>query len=722
MAKIHLKIVALLGLVSTIAISASAFQEQDTGEDQEPPVSEEAIVTEGASEQVKATPERKTIYFVGPRVALDRQQGPGLGKPQSILPRPLVRPGSVDLPSPELPQEEDPASTSPAEQEEVAGIEGLIDGTEEALPQPVETEDTAAQPDVVSVFDPYAANVGPDDFDEGSLEKIDPSGIAVELSENTIETVWQGYERNEIAGFLGQLSEASLSPTLTRLASAIAASRFDLPAPDDDQSVHQFISARLRVFEAQANREAYVGLISQLPEDFDWTPLAYHFARAHLLKGELTDACQVAETQRASDLDPYWARLSTFCMAAAGNRSGVDFQLGILEETTEVDQVFYQLIDQILVEAEQPAGAVLPPVVTLDAPLPADVLTASMARLARVTASEIDVSGVNPLAIPLLLENSLLPRDVHSGLVAYLMSLGVANPDHVAQFITASEFTEEEQGALLAWLSADAQNSDGAEDAAADDLAAPTPFEGDLLNTLLLQTLVNDPANASQALQRYWNIAGESNLQPAVAAVITKLAALPNVERNLGDAAAQSIVVRAAYLGGDNNTAANWSRKLRTSVAGEDPDVDAALVGLIPLMSAERWGQNTAGNAQPPLELWWSGRASSSKGYHDGNLLFTMQEAFEQPVSDDLWAAVAAGPVLLEGGSVSPAVWRSLLSSLDQEDPIGLLTSMYRIMSEVAPGDLPPAMAGTLVAGLRQLGFEDIARAFALEILISQKI
>lgn len=715
----RLQFTVLLGLALTASLSARALQEEESQQTDQPSEQSETTAQQEA-EVTAAAPARKTIYFVGPKVALERQQGPSVGQPQSILPRPLIRPGSLEIPEPQLQEAVPVEDLLDQQNQDVPDTEADTDDVSiEPAPEGQEAE---SQPSEAAPFDPYAPNLSTGEFDEGTLEQIDPSGIAVELGGATVDTVWQGYDRADIIDFLTQLSRPSLSPTLARFASQIAASRFDVPQPADNQSVHQFIAARLNVFEAQANREAYVGLVELLPDDFDWTALARQFARAHLLKGELTDACQIAETRRADDLDPYWARLSTFCMAAAGNRSAVDFQLGILEETTEVNQVFYQLIDQILVEAEQPPGAVLLPVVTLDDPLPADILTASMARLARVTAETIDVSGINPLAVPLLLENALLPRTPQSNLISYLMARGVADPESVAQFVSAAEFTDDEKASLDAWLRTKfANNEEGrANTDVPTTLQQAMPIDSDLLQSLLLQTTATNAETASLALQQYWQVAGESNLQPAVASVVSKIVTLPNVETYLTDPVAQAIVTRAAYLAGDLQLAANWARKLRISVVGEDPDVDAALVGLIPLIETEQWGELTDNPSSLPL--WWSGRSDAPTGYKDANLLFTIQEAFGKPVADGLWAAVGAGPVLLEGGSVSPAMWRAFLSSLNTQDPLGALTSLYRIMSEVAPGDLPPAMAGTLVAGLRQLGFEETARDFALEILISQKI
>lgn len=719
----YLRLVSVSGLF--LATSSGVLLAQDEAPEQEETqetVDVQAPVAVDAGQ--KAEPDRRTLYFIGPKVSLNRQLGPSVGSPQSILPRPLVTPGSITVPSPAS------GNGVPLSEEDENTEEAALESEAPELPALLEAEPTDQEQDLETQqldqsrreteLDPYGINLADETFDEGTLAQIDPSGIAVEIEGGRLDTVWQGYDRRQISGFLNQLAEPTLSPTLARLASQIAASQFDLPAPEDDQAVQNFIEARLSVFGAQANRQAYVSLIESLPEDFDWSPLAHHFARAHLLKGELTDACQVADSQRANDLDPYWARLSTFCMAANGNRSGVDFQLGILEETTEVDQTFYQLIDQILVEAEQPAGAVLPPIVNLEQALPADILTAAMVRLARVTAPEVDVSNVNPLAVPLLLENALLSRDIHSRLISYLTARGVADPEAVQTFVQAAEFSDEERTAFQSWLQSTNLPEQERDLTDAGGNKSEIAFDSAILQTLMLQTIAVNPAQAPKVLEQYWSLAGDSDLQPATAPIVSKIASLPEVSASLKDPNSMAIVVRAALLAGDSVTARARSRALRTRVAGEDEEADKALIGLVPLIGAEDWLSGVVGEDRLPI--WWADKSATENGYKDANLVFIVREAFDMPVSEAMWSAASAGPVLMEGGSISPAMWRTFLVSLQQSDPLQTLSALYRIMTEVAPSDLPPAMAGTLVAGLKQLGFEEIARSFALEILISQKI
>lgn len=706
---------------------ATAQDEGDTQDTQ----AEEGTPADGAPEAgaekppVPATPERRTLYFIGPKIALDRQLGPSVGTPKSILPQPLISPGSLAVPEPETSLEVGETTTEAGTIEPELPLDvnpsGLPDsellvpagpGDEAAAVRDQEPETgtpgQAPENDVDTTFQTDA-------FQEGILQQIDASGLPVG---NGLDTVWQGYGRGDIHDFLALLAQPSLSPTLTRFASMIAASRFNLPEPANDQEVTDFLDARLTVFQSQADREAYVGLIDQLPKDRDWNALARHFAKAHLLKGELTDACTVADTQRAVDQDPYWVRMSAFCMAATGNRAGVDFQLGILEETTALDPVFYQLIDQILVEAEQPAGAVLPPIIPLDGVLPTDILSAAMARLARVNIMDVNVASLNPLAVPLLLENPMVLRDAQSKLIAYLIDRGVVKSEQVAEFAAAFDVSEDESGAISAWLAASEADDEASDDGLDEAEEVVLPFEQTTLQSVLLAKIARHDAEAPVALNVLWRQAIAAGQQAAIAPALSAITdpGSPSALQTVPQAVA--LLTRAAFVSGKEVGAEGWLRRLRTRVAGEDPDADQALVGLWPVMAVSDGTDEPSGAA---LDRWWMLQSGSEGGYRTANLLFTILEALGGSVAQEQWSALENGPVLYEGGSLAPAVWRRFLLGMQGNDPVAVLSALYEISVQVGPADLPPAVAGTLVAGLKQMNFEDTARALALEILISQK-
>lgn len=710
---------------------SDAAQEQPVDTSANPEALAQAKALQEKAGKEKLT--KKTLYFIGPKLRSERQQGPSIGAPTSILPKPLVAKGSVLVPPP---------------------LEGAVDGSlapsgnelplepdsrlDMGVPVDAQPGEQSSEQTNEQTRDPFG-EADSDAIQEGILERIDPSGLAVSGIADPIDTVWQGYDRATIQLFLQRLSQPTFSPTLTRLASSIAGSSFSLPVPSGQNDILKIIEARLAVFRVTANASAYVGLIDGLPVDGDWSALAHHTARAHLLQGELTDACLIAETERLEDADPYWLRLAAFCMAASGNRAGVDFQLGILEEANELDPVFYQLLDQILVEAERPPGAVLLEPVTIDGALQADILAVAMARLARAKIPEIALKGLDPLSIPLLLENPALSIEAQSLLVNYLIERGIDKSDATANFARSITLQEGELEAALAFsAAADQAMADAAGDTGGDavvDIGSTNADEGfgqdlasqivdkDRLQTTLLAVFAGAGTAEQQllAFNHLWQRAAASGKQAAIAPILAELASGDNFAR--GNAMTPDIrgyLARASMLSADSQAVNGWSRGLRTSVAGQDPAVDEALISLWPLLALgeEQFAEDFAAR----LTLWWARHPKGPDGFKQANLLASLTDAVGGGVSEALWQELSDGPAAFEGVAISPALWRKFETSVRAQDPLAALSSLYQLLGEVGPADLPPAVSGVIVSGLMQLGFGDTARALALEILISQKL
>lgn len=750
---------AMLGGSLIMVSAVAAAQDQDAqsqqGAEQNQQAVEQDTQEKGAQEIIggndrlnnapNLTREKRTLYFIGPKVPSLRQQGPSIGAPVSILPRPLVAIGSIEIPAPAGPNVEPDTELRPDEGAILNEAE-LTEPAGDVRPDQNQDQNQDQNSDLGSkqLIDArpdgsFSAPIGADAqevdqsaIQEAMLEQIDPSGLPVLGLANPIDTVWQGYDRTAIQKFLHHLSGSSFSPTLTRLASSIAGSRFSLPAPADQEDILKIIEARLAVFEATANADAYTRLLGGLPVDDDWSALASHIAKAHLLKGELTDACLIAETERADDTDPYWVRLAAFCMAATGNRTGVDFQLSILEETAALEPVFYQLLDQILIEAEQPPGAVLSDPVTLNGALQTDILTVAMARLSRAQIPTIDSRGLNPLAIPLLLENPSLSIEAQSMLVTYLLERGVGEGSAIATFANSLVLQEDEADAALAYanIASIDETIVGEEGDAAEtpqDLTTEEPatltIPEDRLQTILLALIAGAGTQDQKVLafDHFWKRALNTGKLAAAAPALnglTRSGGYAGTQRISSDV--QGSLARVAMLSGDDQVANGWSRRLRASVAGQDTDADKALVALWPLLAMQE--EVAPANFAKRLNLWWQLQAENSAGFKQANLLFGIMNASGADVPSALWGTLALGPAVFEGVVVSPALWRKFEQDVQMQDPVAALTSLYQLLSEVSPADLPPAISGVLISGLRQLGFKDTARALALEILISQKL
>lgn len=742
--------VSSLMMVSVVAYAQDQDEQDQDAPGPEPEVQQQLdrVGAEGdqkPSVLEKKTPEKRTLYFIGPKLQSQRQQGPSIGAPITISPKPLVAKGSIVIQAPpeagagQTPVENpvspesrfSPAEDIPVENGLEADRQSQIELENPEQPE-AEGLDILAPEGALPLLDVGAnsgeiGDIDQEGIQEGLLEQIDPSGLQVLGLANPIDTVWQGYDRATIQTFLQRLAKPSFSPTLARLAESVAGSRFSLPAPNGQEDVLKTIEARLAVFEASANTSAYVSLLDGLPADGDWSALANHTVRAHLLKGELTDACLIGETERAGDTDPYWVRLAAFCMAAAGNRGGVDFQLSILEETSELEPVFYQLLDQILVEAEQPPGAILPDPVTIEGSLQTDILTVAMARLSRVKIQSIDTQNLNPLSISLLLENPSLSAEAQTMLVAYLLERGIGQEAAVASFARSFALQTGEIEAVLAATdkaSTDDQRDDEIAEAAqeldAELLELPVMTEGRLQAVLLAAIAgADDQDTRNRAFDRFWTRATDTGKLAAAAPVLNLLT---SNEASLASATSEmhGKLARAAMLSGDGQFANHWSRRLRTTVAGQDAGADNALIALWPLLALGEQGASES--AASRLNLWWQQQSENPEAYLQANLLFSVMGANSGDVPEALWGEIAQGSATFEGVVISPALWRKFEMSVHAEDPVAALSSLYQLLSEIGPADLPPAISGVLVFGLKRLGFEDTAQALALEILISQKL
>lgn len=690
-------------LVFSWSGAATAFQDsseqsvdESAGEVATPAVPDE----QAENKLVKPDDKKKNLYFFGGRPVLNRQLGPAITAPKSILPQPFLPKGTIAVPP--APVVEEAADTEAAQVPDAASDLGSTDDGQLATAEP----DAGAPVQEITVPDtdqrPATENpqVEPDSADDlleaSNLEELDPSGISLLPAEEAFSSdLWENYSRGAIARRLADFQYPGTSPALKALANKLALSGVLVDEPTSDADITSFIEARLDLLEALGNAKGYAELLLALPASHDWSPLARHFANAYLIDGKITDACDLANQQREQDTDPYWLKLIAFCDAASGNRAGVDFQLGILEEITRVEPSFYMLIDQILVEAEQPPGAVLPAPVTMPSAIRIDVLEATMARLARVKIEQLGTEGVNPLAVEMMIGLPGVLAEAKTDLIGLAVRRGWINGDMFALYARTVEATEE--AVITAENMAEADSS---------FLVDATFAKAAVMST--------DPAVKAEALARVWSRLEAQNYRVLGArglyALLGEDVPAPN--------ATAAVLARSAIAAGNYVLADEWFRALRSQSVGADGDVDAQLLDLVPLMALGS-GSDLSLNAAL-LQRWWDAQADNEKRYEQANLLFTLLEALGREVSEDAWAWLEAGPVTLAGSSTAPAQWRRFLLAARSADKPALLAALFRLFSDGGPATVSSSLAGSVVGTLVAQGFEQEAKAIATEMLIGQ--
>jgi len=638
---------------------------------------------------VKKTADSKNLYFLGARPHLSRQQGPAVGTPVSILPRPFVPKGSIQVPpAPAQSENETLADRGETPFADAASSFESKETFDAGAPPEDPAASSAEQPDILIAADSV--------LEAGSLELLDPSGVAVEGADVAYASeFWRNYDRPAIASRLLEFSETAGSPSLVQIANRIVLSGALLDDQASDAEIQSFAEARLDLLMRLGNVQGYTDLLEALPVSHDWSGLARHYTNAYLLAGKVGDACELASERRESDNDAYWLRMVAFCDAARGNRNGVDFQLRILEEVSDVQPTFYQLIDQILVEAEQPPGGVLAANTALPGSLRVDVLEATMARLARIDVPQLAPDNINPLAVSLMLSLPNVSTDAKTELMGLAVRRGWANGELLAAFARTLSPDSEKEAAALQLLNEDER------------------FAIDAVLVKLAVTTIGQterPAAYKRAWDRalrngYLAVAGESLL-----ALSDDL--VPN-------ALAGGVLARAAMISGDSVEAARWFTALRSQAAGTDATIDAALISVAPLIVLA--SQDTGSALTPTLlSRWWLAEGDHADKYKRANLLFTIAEALGHTIGDEAWAWLEQGPTAFGGAVPATAQWRRFLISAREGDTPKALAFAFRLLSEAGTEGVPATLAGSLIGTLNDLGMESEARMIATEILISQ--
>lgn len=696
----------LLASAALMLVAVPAFAQQET-----PPEDKKAAEEKAAAEAAKAQAKARGTYYLGTAPRLKRQEGPAIGAPRSILPQPYLAPGSLSVPpAPETMAPDGTAATGQPVPVEGAPVQDTTvqdtaaqDTAGEGMTAPENLSDTLPDLDAATDANAYTE----DSYQEGSLASLDASGIgALAAGEAFARVLWQGYSRADVIDTLQAVAGAARSPEGRAIASRLVRSGMNLPAPEGDQDVVAFIEARLDILEKLGDTEGYVALVERLPQDRDWTAIARHITNAHLIQGRLPDACALSEAVRANDSDPYWVRMAAFCRAARGDRQGVDFQLGILEELTEIQPTFYQLIDQILIEAEQAPGSVLPAAATLGSNLRVDLLEATMARLAKVKVPALALDDVNPLAVGLMLALPGIDKSAKADLVARSLDQGWLGGRQFADFVRAFDAA----GAAPVPV-ADA------------DMAEDTSF---LTDIELAHTAAADPDGARRlaALDEAWaravrlgRVLAEG---PGLYRLTADMVAAPDM------AAGAPVLARAAALDAADRGKGDWFRLMRTTPPGANAALDGTLVRTWPLMRIAM-GDTVPEVTPERLSLWWQAQEGNPARFARANLLFSLLDGMGDTVPEDAWGWLEAGdgsfeqPDSLAGPLAAPsaALWRRMLVAAHEGDRPAVLKAALKLMAS-GPQHVSPSLAGSLVATLRTAGFESEARALATEILIAQ--
>jgi thioredoxin-like negative regulator of GroEL len=680
-------LVMLTGLAPT-----SAMQEQI-----DPNLTEQAIDEQQSTLKPSTT---KRLYLAQQKKRTAKQKGPRLGSPKSIIPEPFIASKSIKIPAPTLNgQTTDTPELTTGEAD---------DNTQNSL-SAEQNDNFFLSQSLTNQYNNDENPVNPNSrnkqetssfYEEGDLGAFDPSSLSILDKKEGLETTfWNGYDREAFIARLLSFKDIAGSPAMDAIVRQIVLSSSDIPATDSELDIDNTIKAQLSILSAKGKANDYQTLIENLPKDRDWSTLAKEIAQAHLLASRLSHACEIAETQRKADNSPYWLRLSAFCEAAHGNRSAVDFQLGILEEATFVEPTFYRLIDHILIEAEENSAGSLretSQLETLEGALELNILEAAMARLARVQINEFKLENVNPMAVGMMLSIPSISQDAKATLIQIAIQQDWLTATELGQFYSALNPSDDDKTAAISLATVD--DTSEKVDATLTNLVATDTDETIRLN----------------ALESAWLRAAQAQTTSTSGPVFAKLTTDISPSSSLGNKAA--LFVRINLLEGNLERSLQWLRTLRAQSTNNDPTIDIALQNMWPLMVT------IMGNKPKPeqFNIWWNTQTERSDRFERASLLLSTMEAQGIFVPAEMWGVLEKGPATLNGEVPSPAIWRAFLLAVQKNDkPLALLYA-FRLLSPKQNGVLSPSLIGSILGNLREMGFEQETKMLATEILIAQ--
>ncbi|WP_191249551.1 hypothetical protein [Kordiimonas sediminis] len=669
---------------------------------------------------VQEVDDSRVTFFIGDRPKLQRQKGPSVGQPVSILPKPYVPVGSVALPVEETVQEATPSDAAQA---------GTNSGTEEGAVMAGEPSGGVAAPGsdagnaVTSdeaLLEGAALSSGGDNSQTEAtmiaprdplageqLSTLDPSGVGVLDGTQAFPAVfWSDYARSDVIDYLHAYSAKNASPSLRDLLRRVALSPSMPAAPAGPDDVANYIKARLNLIRSVGDADGFARLIGALPADTDKTLFSNELSVASLLSGDLLEGCAVADTERRRDASPYWLKYLAFCEAARGSRMGVDFQLGVLEEVTSLPQTFYQLIEQVLVQAENPTAPSAPEGTVLAGPVEVTPLNAAMARLSQVAITSVSTDNVNPVAVPVFLALPTLGADAGANLVMLGLKGHNISLQTVADYIRSTDFDGSE---LMSLDMADTEN-DASDDTVEGDAYLPAAIE--ILaaaKTLALpeeDTGQTDLMPVVEALQAYARRTGSILEWNTIMALLVE----GDNERFL------SVDTRLmfALLRQDYSAASEYAQYLRTRVAGDNPDLDVQLVRAWPYIAILDTKSTEVSSSAYKV---WQGQATSSI---DTEMPVVLLEAFGRSVPESLWQHMEMigkpGPKL----AASTAQWRRLVQSARSGDRAATLAAALRLMASTGISNMSADTAGSVLQYLGRMGLEEEASQLAVEMMVAQ--
>lgn len=495
--------------------------------------------------------------------------------------------------------------------------------------------------------------------------------------------LWKGTPRALVTKLLPALPVRSPSPVLHQLMRRLLLTAAIPPA--DSDGTKEILHRRIERLWALGEVADMLRLIESLPAEAVDASLWRYRLNGLLLQGGETGVCAQLPAARKDDADGYFSELSAFCAALAGRTAEAAGTAAWLRDHGLGDDAFFAGLEAMIGTR---AG-----LTSLAHPRP---LHLAMARAAKLPLPADAASGTQPAILQAVATDPSTPLEVRLIAAEKAERMGVLDPAILRHVYSTVTFSESEAERPV------------------DDAASPSGWRSRALLFRVAETQESAPAQA-ELISKALRLAQQRGQFGAAARLYAPLIAAMSPTPALSGFAGTAI--RALLAAGHKGAIAPWLPLCppASSQAGIN-----LVWPLLRLMDAHE------DDPPPPGQLlaWLSQRAPQEPelARQQAALLFGLLDALGDKVRTEDWLALMDGPMTTATTMPPPALWHAQRIAAEQLRSGETVLLALVSLGMGFPNEIDPTVVYRVVASLRLVGFDEEARAIAVEAALAHGV
>ena len=541
-----------------------------------------------------------------------------------------------------------------------------------AGPAPAEMEPTPLHRSPVTA--PLSERAAPSGFVFEPLTTPDVHGIGVldDKHGGLGVDLWNGSPRALLAKLLPALPVHTSSPALRQLMQRLLLTAAAVPAGGEDLLFH-----RVERLWAMGEVDGMLQLIAAVPAGAFDARLWRFRVDGLLLQGDSAAACAQPSPAHKDD-DGYLAQVSAFCAALAGRTAEAALTADWLQEHGFGDDAFFAALEAM-------SGAAIA-LTSLPQPRP---LHLAMARFAKLALPADAASGNEPAILRAVALDTATPTETRLIAAEKADQIGALDTEVLRHLYSTVTF------------------SGDVADRPIDDAANPAGWRSRALLFRITQAQPSAPARA-ELIAKALRLGQQRGQFAATARIYAPLIEATPPSAQLAGFA--GIAVRALLAAGRRDAIAAWLP--HCPPAGSRADI-APVWPLLRLMEAHEDDPPQPGQ----LSAWLKQRTplQPDRARAQASLLFGLLEALGDKVRTEDWLELMDGPTVSATTMPQPALWHAQRIAAEELRSGETVLLALVSLGDGFPDTIDPTAIYRVVASLRLVGFDEEARAIAVE-------